>query len=165
MAKDIQTIERSVATPTSNVSAGNSFERLGSASGALATIITDKLNEAQIGMEAKQGELDALSGEAPKTLAPGFNKVTRAYNAAVSDTEARQQVLSAKEQISQQVMDMADSVDVDLPGKTKSQRVRAVLYRIWELEKDGHKTFESYYAFHMEKHISSLKEHLEQLQS
>lgn len=71
--------------------------------------------------------------------------------------------ISKKETISQAVIDMVDQADVDLPGKTKSQRQRAVLYRIWELDKDGHKTFESYYAAKMEAHISELKQHLEQL--
>lgn len=71
--------------------------------------------------------------------------------------------ISQKETVSQAVIDMVDQADVDIPGKTKSQRQRAVLYRIWEIEKYGHKTFESYYSFHMEKHISELKQHLEQL--
>lgn len=71
--------------------------------------------------------------------------------------------ISVKETVPQSVMDMVDQSDVDMPGKTKSQRQRAVLYRIWELEKDGHKTFESYYAAKMEQHITELKSHLEQL--
>jgi len=71
--------------------------------------------------------------------------------------------ISQKETVSQAVMDMVDQADVDMPGKTKSQRQRAVLYRIWELDKEGHKTFESYYAFKMEAHITELKEHLDQL--
>ena len=71
--------------------------------------------------------------------------------------------ISQKESIPQSVLDMVDSVDVDMPGKTKSQRQRAVLFRIWELDKQGHKTFESYYSATMEKHINDLKEHLNQL--
>jgi len=71
--------------------------------------------------------------------------------------------LSVKETVPQSVMDQVDSVDVDMPGKTKSQRQRAVLYRIWELQKEGHKTFESYYAFKMEQHINDLKSVLESL--
>lgn len=71
--------------------------------------------------------------------------------------------ISPKETIPQAVLDTVDNVDIDMPGKTKSQRQRAVLYRIWELEKEGHKTFESYYSYAMEKHISDLKQHLDQL--
>lgn len=71
--------------------------------------------------------------------------------------------LSAKETIPQKEMDQVDAIDVDLPGRTKSQRVRNVLYRIWEVQSDGHKTFESYYNFQMEKHITDLKTHLDSL--
>jgi hypothetical protein len=71
--------------------------------------------------------------------------------------------ISPKDSIPQKVMDMVDQADVDVPGKTKSQRQRAVLYRIWENQKDGHKTFESYYAFKMEEHITALKSVLEGL--
>ena len=71
--------------------------------------------------------------------------------------------ISQKETVSQSVIDLVDQTDIDLPGKTKSQRQRAVLFRIWELDKEGHKTFESYYAFKMEQHINELKEHLNQL--
>lgn len=73
--------------------------------------------------------------------------------------------ISPKDSIPQKVMDMVDQADVDIPGKTKSQRQRSVLYRIWELDKEGHKTFESYYAAKMEAHINELKEHLTQLTS
>lgn len=71
--------------------------------------------------------------------------------------------ISIKESVPQKVMDMVDAVDVDMPGKTKSQRQRAVLYRIWELQKEGHKTFESFYAYKMEQHITDLKSVLESL--
>ena len=71
--------------------------------------------------------------------------------------------ISLKETIPQKVLDTVDSVDVDIPGRSKSQRQRNVLFRIWEVEKEGHKTFESYYAFKMEQHIQELKNHLEQL--
>lgn len=71
--------------------------------------------------------------------------------------------ISQKEVVSQAVLDMVDQADIDLPGKTKSQRQRAVLFRIWELEKSGHKTFESFYSAKMEEHINNLKEHLNQL--
>lgn len=73
--------------------------------------------------------------------------------------------ISQKETIPQSVLDHVDSVDVDMPGKTKSQRQRAVLYRIWELQKEGHKTFESYYSAKMESHINDLKSVLESLTS
>lgn len=71
--------------------------------------------------------------------------------------------ISPKETIPQRELDQIDQIEVDLPGKTKSQRVRNVLYRIWELQPDGHKTFESFYNDKMEKHITDLKQTLDQL--
>lgn len=71
--------------------------------------------------------------------------------------------ISQKETIPQSVLDHVDDIDVDMPGKTKSQRQRAVLYRIWELQREGHKTFESYYSAKMESHIADLKGVLESL--
>jgi hypothetical protein len=71
--------------------------------------------------------------------------------------------LSPKETIAQRELDQIDAVDVDLPGKTKSQRVRNVLYRIWELQPEGHKTFDSYYNDKMQKHIEDLKNVLDNL--
>lgn len=73
--------------------------------------------------------------------------------------------ISQKETIPQKVLDMVDQADVDMPAKTKSQRVRAVLYRIWEVQKEGHKSFESFYAAKMEAHIQTLKDTLESLTS
>lgn len=73
--------------------------------------------------------------------------------------------ISQKETVPQSVIDMVDETSVDMPGKTKSQRQRAVLFRIWEIDREGHKTFESYYAAKMENHINELKEHLNQLTS
>lgn len=71
--------------------------------------------------------------------------------------------ISPKETIPQRDMDQVDSVDVDLPGKTKSQRVRNCLYRIWELQPEGHKNFDSFYNTKMEEHINNLKTVLDQL--
>lgn len=101
MARDIESIERTTLTPTSNLSSGNAFDRLADATNSLSQMINSKLNEAQIQMEAEQGAKDAAAGTAPKTLAPGLNKVTRAYNQAVSDTEARSLIAGAKTQISE----------------------------------------------------------------
>jgi len=73
--------------------------------------------------------------------------------------------ISLKESVPQKVIDMVDDTDVDMPGKTKSQRMRACYFRIWELDKQGHKSFESFYSHHMEKSIQALKDTLESLTS
>ena len=99
MAKELESIERSVLTPTQTITTTNAFSRLGDASSGLARIISDKAGEIGEDLAGRQGQEDATSGKAPKTLAPPINKATRAYNNAVRDTEARQQVMAAREQI------------------------------------------------------------------
>lgn len=71
--------------------------------------------------------------------------------------------LSTKETVSQRELDQVDAVQVDMPGKTLSQRVRNVLYRIWEVQPEGFKSFESFYSAKQEAHIKALKETLESL--
>jgi hypothetical protein len=54
-------------------------------------------------------------------------------------------------------------VQIDMPGKTSSQRVRNILYRIWEVQPEGFKTFEQFYMAKQEQHITALKDTLESL--
>ena len=44
--------------------------------------------------------------------------------------------------------------------RTPSQRMRAVLFRMWEQKNEGYTDFNLYYAFKMEKLIDFLKEKL-----
>lgn len=48
-------------------------------------------------------------------------------------------------------------VDYDDPQKTPSKRLRGVLYRNWEKESEGYKTFEDYYRSKMEVIIVHFK--------
>jgi hypothetical protein len=48
-------------------------------------------------------------------------------------------------------------VDYDDPGKTPSKRLRGVLYRNFERDNEGYKTFEDYYRSHMERIIVHFK--------
>lgn len=71
--------------------------------------------------------------------------------------------LSAKDTITQRELDQVDKVQLDMPGKTSSQRVRNILYRIWEVQPEGFKTFEQFYMAKQEQHITALKETLDSL--
>ena len=51
--------------------------------------------------------------------------------------------------------------DYDDTGKTKAQRLRAVLYVNWEQDKQGYEVFDDYYNHHMEKIITHFKNKLE----
>lgn len=45
--------------------------------------------------------------------------------------------------------------------KTPSQRMKAVLFRLWEKDNEGYKDSDSHYKYHMEKLINFLKEKLD----
>ena len=45
-------------------------------------------------------------------------------------------------------------------GKSKSQRLRAVLYRKWEQQNEGYEVFDDYYNHHMEVIINHFKSKL-----
>ena len=47
--------------------------------------------------------------------------------------------------------------DYDDIGKSPSQRLRGVLFRLWEQSNEGYKDFQLYYNFKMEGFISHLK--------
>ena len=49
-------------------------------------------------------------------------------------------------------LDTLDAVEVDYndTGKTNSQRLRGVLYRLFEKDNEGFKTFSTFYDHHME---------------
>ena len=57
---------------------------------------------------------------------------------------------------------MLDSmkVDYDDTGKTKGQRLRAVLFRCFEVDPEGYEVFDDYYNFKMEKLIMHFKSKL-----
>lgn len=64
--------------------------------------------------------------------------------------------ISPKE-IDQKEIDQVDKVDPELHGKTQSQRIRNVLYKLWEQDPEGHKTFDNYYQSKTELFIDHLK--------
>lgn len=80
--------------------------------------------------------------------------------------EEKVEVMRLQNKVLEAVFIPLDSPDVpdyrintDLEQKTPSQRLRGVIYRMWELNSEG-KTFEEYYKEVMEKFINKLKEKL-----
>ena len=51
--------------------------------------------------------------------------------------------------------------DYDEVGKSKGQRLRAVLFRNWEQKSEGYEVFDDYYNHRMEKLIMLLKNQLD----
>lgn len=68
--------------------------------------------------------------------------------------------LSVKESITEGEMDIIDSIEVEKPGKTPSQRLRAVLYLNWKNAPEGYTDFNLYYLHQMDKFIEHFKSKL-----
>lgn len=54
-----------------------------------------------------------------------------------------------------------DKESVEAIGKTKSQQLRHVMYRLWEQKPDGYDDFNQYYDHNMNKLIGYIKKQLE----
>jgi hypothetical protein len=58
-------------------------------------------------------------------------------------------------------IDTVDKLDPEFGGKTQSQRLRAVLYRLFEVKPEGFKNFDNYYHHKTEEIINHLKSKLD----
>jgi hypothetical protein len=67
---------------------------------------------------------------------------------------------SERTELTQDEMDELDSIDVEMEGKTKSQRLRAVLFVYWK-QSGQKKEFKDFYSDWMEEVISKIKNRLE----
>jgi hypothetical protein len=65
--------------------------------------------------------------------------------------------ISPKETVSQKEIDQVDQLDPEFGGKTQSQRIRNVLYKLFEQNKEGFKDFDTYYHSKTEMYIEHLK--------
>jgi hypothetical protein len=70
--------------------------------------------------------------------------------------------VSPKESITQKEIDQCEAIDPVMPAKTCSQRMRAVLYILWQQSPEGFKEFETFYRYKMEGYINAIKENLHQ---
>lgn len=59
--------------------------------------------------------------------------------------------------IDQKEIDQVDKLDPEFEGKTQSQRIRSVLYKLFQQEPEGFKDFDSFYQSKTEKYIEHLK--------
>jgi hypothetical protein len=66
--------------------------------------------------------------------------------------------ISPKDSIPQKELDQVDKLDPDFTNaKTKSQRLRAVMFRLWEQQPEGFKDFDVFYNSKMEVLIEHFK--------
>ncbi len=64
--------------------------------------------------------------------------------------------ISPKE-ISQKEIDQVDKIDPEFEGKTQSQRIRSVLFKLWSQNSEGFKDFDTFYKSKTEMYIEHLK--------
>lgn len=64
-----------------------------------------------------------------------------------------------KENFNKQEIDLINDLKTDYNdlGKSQAQRMRAVLYRLWEQNNEGYKDFNLFYEYRMNKFIEHLK--------
>lgn len=55
------------------------------------------------------------------------------------------------------IIDLPPLRPIDKEQRTKAQRLRAVLYRMWEQNNEGFKTSEQHYDYYMDKFINHAK--------
>lgn len=63
-------------------------------------------------------------------------------------------------QLTQKEIDELDNVDIELEGKSKSQRLRNVMYILWQQGAEG-KNFKDFYSDRMELLIEQIKQKLD----
>jgi hypothetical protein len=64
--------------------------------------------------------------------------------------------ISPKE-VSQKEIDQVDKIDPEFEGKTQSQRIRGVLFILWQQNPEGFRDFDQYYKRKTEGIIDDLK--------
>lgn len=105
--------------------------------------------------------------EKVETRSDGTLKLVIGTQELVPEDEA--EVMRLKRQLGWFVFAVTENItETDIPTeklefkneKSHAQRLRAVLYRLWEQDKQGYKEFEGFYRGKMDKLIDSLKEKL-----
>jgi hypothetical protein len=69
-------------------------------------------------------------------------------------------VYIASSEIDQSEIDQVDKIDPEFKGKSQSQRLRNVLYLLYEQDKEGFKEFDSYYRYKMDQIIDTYKSNI-----
>lgn len=67
---------------------------------------------------------------------------------------------SPKETIRQAEIDQVDELDVEMDGKSQSQRLRNVLFVLWQQSPEGYKDFKNFYQAKTEQIIDHFKSKL-----
>ena len=113
----------------------------------------------------KQVSLDSVTRKKDKSVGLRFTTDLEQSSQELADMDegmGSRGVLyyKAHGELTQQEVDELDTVDIELEGKTKSQRLRAVMYILWK-QQGEQGDFKEFYSQKMEKIISQIKDRLE----
>ena len=110
------------------------------------------------------GQIEGIASRKDRTWRVTFGTQELDRDTAASLTDMANQHVHAliKADSITDVDSMAmDEISPDLaPNKSHSQRLRAVLYRLWQVEPESFKTFHEFYVHRMEQLIEKIKEKL-----
>ncbi len=62
--------------------------------------------------------------------------------------------------ISSKELSLVDTIQPDMPGKTRSQRMRNVLWILFKQDPEGYEDFQHYYESKMDTYIDVLKQNI-----
>lgn len=71
-------------------------------------------------------------------------------------------VYFSPKEIDQKEIDQCDKLDPEFAGKTQSQRIRNVLFKLFQQNAEGYKNFDNYYKNKTEQYIEHLKSKIQQ---
>jgi hypothetical protein len=110
------------------------------------------------------GQIEGLSTRKDKTirLTIGTQELSPAKAAEILSLNQTFAYMAIKpEPFMKEETDLLASIKTDMDNlKTPAQRMRGVLYRIYEVNQDGYNSFAEYYNFRMEQIIERLKKEL-----
>ena len=106
-------------------------------------------------------QIEAIQTRVDNTLkvSLGLNEVSPSVGAELLGMRGKVVAvyISPKESITQKELEQVDQVDPEFGGKTQSQRLRNVLYVLFETNSEGFKTFDEFYKAKTEAMITHFK--------
>lgn len=89
-------------------------------------------------------------------------EINKEQRSDLMDYQGLVKVLISDENIAKEVITAVDDLEIsDNSNKTKSQRLKAVLFKLWEKEPSGFEDFTTFYRSRMERIINQIKERLD----
>lgn len=101
MANELKPMQRTISLPSQQVTVGSGINQLAQATSEFNKALTDRLMTASVEEATRQGEQEALAGQAPQDLALPVTKATKAYNDAVTKVELNRTFNTAEQLVNE----------------------------------------------------------------